>query len=335
MVTSEIQQQLFAHIKNSLPAHLSFVDQLCDLLGVSADSVYRRVRGEKPVTLQELKIICEKYQVSLDSLLQLNTNTVVFKASDLHHKDFSFFEILTNMQQQLKLMNGFKEKQMWYLCKDMPFWQFYLYDDLGAFKSFFWAKTIHNEPEYASKKFSLDALDFSGQIKIGKECARLYNNFPSVELWNVESINSTLNQIKFYIDSDGFANEKDIHAVIDAFEACINHLCLQAEKGCKFMPGDSDLVHGASLQFYANEVIIGSNTIIAELDGNKIAFIPYNVFSFLQTRDINFTETVFRSMENLRSKSTLISSTGEKERNKFFKQLKMQLAALRAIAGSR
>lgn len=330
MVTSEIQQKLFAHIKNSIPEHLSMVDQLCDLLNVSADSIYRRIRGEKPVNLQELSIICEKYQVSLDSLLQLQTNNVVFKASDLHKKDFSFLEILINMQQQLTLMNSFKQKQMWYLCKDMPFWQFYLYDELGAFKSFFWAKTIHNAPEYANIKFSLSELDFSEHIALGKQCAALYNNFPSIELWNVESINSTLNQIRFCIDSDGFADEKDIHTVIDAFAACIDHLRMQAEKGLKYMPGASEYNYGAPLQFYVNEVIIGSNTIIADLDGNKVAFIPYNIFSFLQTRDVNFSETVLHSMKNLLTKSTLISSTGEKERNKFFKQLNMKVAALRA-----
>ena len=333
MVTSEVQKQLFAHIKNNLPAHLSMVDQLCDLLGVSADSIYRRMRGEKPVSLQELKIICQKFQVSLDGLLQLNTNTVVFKASDLHRKDFSFIEILTNMQQQLTLMNSFTNKQMWYLCKDMPFWQFYFYDELGAFKSFFWAKTIHNAPEYAGKKFSLQGIDFAEHINIGKQCARLYNNFPSIELWNVESINSTLSQIQFYIDSDGFAKDSDVHAVIDALDATIDHLQLQAEKGCKFMPGAKDVSYGAALDFYVNEVIIGSNTIVAELDGSRIAFIPYNVFSFLQTRDTTFTSSIFRSMDNLRTKSTLVSGTGEKERNRFFKKMKTQVALLRERKG--
>lgn len=332
MINNEIQQQLFAHIKNNLPRHLNLVDQLSDLLNLSADSIYRRVRGEKPVTLLELKVICEKYQISLDSLLQIQTNAVVFKTSDLHHKSFSFTEILVNMEQQLSYMNSFKQTQMWYLCKDMPFWQFYLFDDIGAFKSFFWAKTIHNAPEYANTKFSLSAIDFSEHIRLGKSCVSLYNKFPSVELWNIESINSTLSQIRFYIDSDGFADSKDVLSVIDAFDASIDHLRLQAEKGYKFMPGDTDLSYGASLQFYVNEVVIGSNTIVVELDSNKIAFIPYNVFSFMHTRDINFTTTVFNSMENLRTKSTLISSTGEKERNKFFKQLKIKIAELRALA---
>ncbi|HQZ76089.1 MAG TPA: helix-turn-helix domain-containing protein, partial [Chitinophagaceae bacterium] len=73
METNHLQQQLFSHLKENLPAHLSLVDELCDLLDLSADSVYRRIRGEKPITLSELKKICEHYHLSLDQLLQLKT----------------------------------------------------------------------------------------------------------------------------------------------------------------------------------------------------------------------------------------------------------------------
>ncbi|MEI9809220.1 MAG: hypothetical protein WDO16_15910 [Bacteroidota bacterium] len=47
MDTNELQQQLFAYLKENIPAHLSLVDELCDLLDLGADSVYRRIRGEK------------------------------------------------------------------------------------------------------------------------------------------------------------------------------------------------------------------------------------------------------------------------------------------------
>ena len=42
METNEVQQQLFSYLKENLPPHLSVVDELCDLLDLSADSVYRR-----------------------------------------------------------------------------------------------------------------------------------------------------------------------------------------------------------------------------------------------------------------------------------------------------
>lgn len=329
METNELQQQLFGYLKSALPPHLSMADEIGHLLNLSPDSVYRRIRGEKPITLNELKKICDNYHLSLDQLLQLQTDTVVFNATDLNKKQFPFREILENMLRQLMYFNSFKHKRIFYLCKDMPIWQFYLSRELAAFKTFFWAKTIHNEPAYLNKQFELDEFEFEDCFKMGQDIIRQYNDVPGIELWNLESINSTLSQIRYYIESGNFKNEGDIERVIQSFESTLKHLQLQAEKGQKFMPGDTDLSYRATHELYVNEVVIGSNTILAEVDDNKISFIPYNVFSFIHTRDKRFNESVFNGFHTLKSRSTLISGTGEKERNKFFRYLFAKVNELR------
>lgn len=318
METTELQQQLFSYLKDNLPPHLSLVDELGDLLGVGTDSVYRRIRGEKPITLIELKKICEHFHLSLDQLLQLQNDSVVFRAPDLGKEDFPFADVLKSILQQLKHFNSFKTRQMLYLCKDMPIWQFYLFPELAAFKTFVWAKSIHNEPLFAGKLFSVEEMMIEDYFTIGRQIIQEYNQIPSVELWNEESINSTLNQIKFYKDSGGFKHEKDIDVILDSFELTIKHLRIQAEKGVKFMPGDPDLLHKATVQLYVNEIVIGSNTILVELDNTKLSIIPYNVFSYILTKDARFNESMFSGFNTLKSRSTLISVTGEKERNRFF-----------------
>ena len=241
METTELQQQLFSFLKDNLPPHLSLVDELGDLLGIGSDSVYRRIRGEKPVTLMELKKICEHFHLSLDQLLQLKNDSVVFRAPDLGKEHFPFADVLKSILQQLKHFNSFKTKQLLYLCKDMPIWQFFLYPELAAFKTFVWAKSIHNEPLYAGKLFSLEEMMVEDYFKTGQKIIHEYNQIPSIELWNEESINSTLNQIKFYKDSGGFKQAKDVDVILDSFELTINHLSMQAEKGVKFMPGEADI----------------------------------------------------------------------------------------------
>lgn len=329
MEDNQLQQELFSQLKNNLPPHLSLVDELSDLLDLGADSVYRRIRGEKPITLLELKKICEHYHLSLDQLLQLQSDTVVFRSPDLNRKNIPFTEQLRSILMQVKYFNSFRNKQILYICKDMPIWQFYLSRELAAFKTFFWAKTINKEPAYADKMFSLAEFDFEETFELGRQVIAEYNQIPCVELWNQESINSTISQINFYKESGQFKNDKDIEAVIDSFDATLDHLKLQAEKGLKFMPGDSDVLHKSSVQLYINEVVIGSNTILAELDAVKLAFIPYNVFSFIMTKDPRFNESVFEGFEILKSRSTLISGTGEKDRNRFFKILKDRVNNLR------
>ena len=164
---------------------------------------------------------------------------------------------------------------------------------------------------------------------MGQEIIRQYNNVPGIELWNLESINSTLSQIRYYKEAGIFKNENDIELVIQSFEKTLDHLQLQAEKGHKFMPGDTEVSYRGAAELYVNEVVIGSNTILAELDDHRISFIPYNVFSFIHTRDTRFNESVFNGFHTLKSKSTLISGTGEKERGKFFRYLRSRVNELR------
>jgi len=329
MDTPDLQQQFFNYLKSNLPPHLSLVDELVDLLDLSSDSVYRRIRGEKPITLPELKKICERYKISLDQVLQLQNESVVFQAPEINQLSNDFEDYLRKMCSMIKSFNSFHERRMLYFCKDMIFFHFYLFPEIAAFKTFFWVKTIKNYPEYNNKTFSLAEYPFTECFTIGQEIIKEYNNIPSLELWNVESINSTISQVQYYKDAGIFRSDADFEAVVDSFEKCLDHLQLQAEKGVKFMPGASDLAYKSPLQFYVNEVVLGTNTIFVELDGLKHSILTYNVLSYLITKDPRFNAHSFANFHTLVSRSTLISGTGEKERHKFFKYLKDKLQQLR------
>ena len=47
MDTSAIQQELFHVIRSHIPEHVSAAEEIANVLQVSVDSVYRRMRGEK------------------------------------------------------------------------------------------------------------------------------------------------------------------------------------------------------------------------------------------------------------------------------------------------
>jgi len=120
METHEVQQQLFGYLKENLPPHLSVVDELCDLLDLSADSVYRRIRGEKPITLSELKRICEHYHLSLDQMLQLQNESVLFDAPGMNGATEEFVDYMKAMLAEFKYFTSFKTKEIQFLCKMRP-----------------------------------------------------------------------------------------------------------------------------------------------------------------------------------------------------------------------
>jgi hypothetical protein len=63
METESAQQLFFKHIKSLLPQHISLADTIADVLNISNDSAYRRIRGETQISLEEIKKLCEKFKI--------------------------------------------------------------------------------------------------------------------------------------------------------------------------------------------------------------------------------------------------------------------------------
>lgn len=328
MKSIQLQQTLFRKIRESLPSHLSLADELGHLLNLSADSIYRRIRGEKPLTLDELQRICAHYRLSLDQLLQTKTDSVLFEAPGITAAPTTFTAYMEGMLDQFRYFNSFESRQIYYLCKDVPFWYFYLFPGLAAFKTFFWLKTIHNDPALADRRFSLREFPFAECYAIGQQLLHEHARMSTVELWNQESIHSTIHQIAYYRDAGIFSSREDLIAVIDSCICLLDHLQAQAAEGAKFMPGQSGVAQKGDIRLYINELILGSNTILLELDTQKIAMLTYSVFGYLVTRDERFTARAFDNFNSLLSRGLLISRSGEKERNRFFNALREKVNVL-------
>lgn len=325
MTDTNLQKDLFNHIKSLLPPHISMVDAVAELLDISYDSVYRRIRGEKPISLDELKVLCEHFKMSLDQVLQLRTDKVLFTDMEANGSVTSFKDYLEGLLLQLKYFNNFSNRQLLYLSKDIPIFYNFYFEELTAFRSFFWSKSILNDPEFENKNFSLTDFDAAEYFELGQKIIQEYNRIPCSELWNYESINSTISQIEYYKEAGIFETADDLSRVVDSCDAMLQHVQKQVEKGYKFLPDTT--ANGAGLKMYVNEIILGNNSIMVELDDTKIAIINHVVLKYISTTDKKFTEKAFHNFQNLVSRSVLISGTGERERNKFFKSMREKLQA--------
>lgn len=323
MSKSELQLQIFNHLKTKLPSQVSLVDELASVLDLSTDSAYRRIRGEKPLSLEEIYKVCVHYSLSLDNLLNLKSDAFLFKGNFVNPHAFKYEDYLSNIVQQVKYMNSFREKSMTYLAKDIPIFHHYHFREIAAFKYYFWMKNILQHPDFATKKFRLE--DYPDEYwELGKKALTYYNQLDSEELWNIESINSTLRQIDYYNDSNIFSNADETYVLYEAAEKLINHLEYQAAVGYKYSVDDLKNPLG-KYETYFNEILILEGNILVTLDGTKTAFIIHNVLNFLLTNDVRFCDNMYAHIQNLKRKSTLISTVSERERSRFFKYLRQRI----------
>ena len=325
MTTEELQQQVFQTIKSKIPPHLSAAEEIAGILDISADSAYRRLRGEKTISLDELYKLCVHYHISLDQMLNIQTGAILFNGLYVNEKSFRFDEWLKSVANNMAYFNSFKQQEFFYLCKDFPPFHHFHLREIAAFKYFFFMRTILHLPEFRTTKVRFQDYPDS-MFELGRKALQLYQKLSVVEFWNIETINSTIRQIEFYHESDIFESDKDVFIVYEALDKLLAHLEKQADLGYQFQIDDKEMKPLGSFQMYYNEVLIGDNSALIILDGAKLVMLSHSAFNFMTTQDQAFCEHIDGHVKNLMQKSTLISSANEKERNRFFKSQRDKIA---------
>lgn len=324
MTTGELQQQLFRVIKTKLPENASVAEEVARLLGISADSAYRRIRGEKTITIDELEILCREYQVSADALMNINPSGIVFQGQYLDKHTFRFEEYINSVMQNMAYINSFKDKCFYYLCKDLPIFHHYHLREIAAFKWFFWLKTYFQFPGFDNRKFRFN--DHPESIfAVEQKVLDYYNHIPSVEIWNLENMNIFFRQIEFYRDGQIFESDEDIYRLYEALGKLWDHLEKQAAFGYKFNYGDPDRKPLAPYKMYFNEVLLGDNSMMVEIEGTRMVYMSHTTINFMLTKDESFTRSMYDHIQNQMKRSTLISEVSEKERSRFFRIIRERI----------
>jgi plasmid maintenance system antidote protein VapI len=326
MNPSNVQVLFFQHLKTQLPPHLSMVDEIAELLEISTDSAYRRIRGEKPMDLEETHKLCSHYKTSMDQLLNLQSDAFIFNGQlKSLTAENAFDRWLQEVQYQFQVINSFEKKHIYFLMKDIAPWAHFLIPELTAFRCFLYMKSILQDERFKGVKFSLNDPVYEKYIVMGKKIVEVYNQIPITEIWNIETINSTLNQINFYVEAGSFINKNDIRVLYEKVEELINHNERQAELGVKFKIGETPAHNAAAYSMFVNELILGNNTLLAELGDSRVTYMNHSVLYFISTRDERFNNAMFSNLQNLMKKSTMISTIGEKDRAGFFNRLRNKI----------
>lgn len=317
MPVHNAQQFLFQRVKEQLPGSTSLVDVVAEILHLSPDSAYRRIRGETPLVLDEAVELCRQYRLSFDRILETPAGSVLFQDVRVRPADYSYLRYLGDLNQQLQFIGEQAEKEIIYLTKDVPLFHNFYFEPLIAFRYFFWMKTILLHADYQTRGFDFGCIDKATQ-ELSRNLVESYTRIPSVEIWNTECINSVLSQVEFYKDSGQFSSAADIRTVYESVEEMLYHLKAQVENGCKFLPGENPSNRKSNFRFYYNRVILADNTILVSLNGTRAVYFNYDVLNYMYTRDEGFCESRYQDLQHIMRKATVISQTSERQRNHFF-----------------
>lgn len=319
-MNSGIQAKLFEVIKQSLKEDESIGAVVSEILSLSTDAVYRRMRQETLMTIEEVRKLCMHFNISFDALIELQEGAALFSYLQLNKGEFTIEKYLEGILEGLSRLRTINDAQLYFSINNVHFFQALNFPQLVRFRLFYWAKTHLLMPAFKDKKFKHEKIS-NDAFNLGKEILQAYNRIPSVEIVDHELMRGFLRQVLYYLESDFFEDPTYAIFLADRVQLWLEHYKQQALLGKKFIYGNPPPAAGSDLVLYLNDTINMDTTFYYEGAKTKGVYLTHNIMNYLHTVEEDYVRDSFGILECQIANSSLISKVNNKERTKYFKEL--------------
>ena len=312
VIKNDNQIILFNLIQKKLPANLALVDTVSDILGVGYDAVYRRMRGEKPISLEETIKLCRHFNISMNSFVSETHKThIQCHYSPLHldklQDNLTFIQDMSENINNVKLIPG---SEIILSAVDIPLFNIFPYRELTLFKFFSWSKSMHG---YAAdyELFIKEIEHFDVLSYKYEKIVKGYQLVPSSEIWMDNTIDTILRLLRYHFEMRHFSDEKTPLFLCEQLLDLINTLQKWVEKGTK---GEENI----PFKFYVSETDIANTYILFKNPDKSNCMVRLYTINALNIADEGFCKETEIWLQKSIQQATLISGASEIERFKFF-----------------
>ena len=138
-MNSGIQAKLFEYIKQSLNEDESIGIVLSDVLSLSTDAVYRRMRLETLMTIEEVRKLCIHFNISFDALIEMKSGNALFTYLQLNEGNFTIEKYLEGILNGLGRLKSINDAKLYFSINNVHFFQALNFPQIVRFRLFFWA----------------------------------------------------------------------------------------------------------------------------------------------------------------------------------------------------
>jgi hypothetical protein len=325
IMQEKLQQQLFDRILDGFPKKSDAVESLRNLLHVSKDAIYRRLRGDSLLSPSELALLARHFHISLDELVYQGSDRVYFSFSALNSATHSVEDYLLGLHDNLNRLEHLPDVKVYYTSSELPIFYYFLFEELAVFKLYIWGRSAWDFDYLKQEPFNVRLIS-PHAVALSREILDLYFRFDTTELWSINIFDNTLNQIEHHFISGAIAQPEQALLLCDRLSDLAAHLQNMAAYGRKFKPRLSP-DHGAPFALLHNDSLYTNNTIFVDAPHLRRVFSTFGDPDYLVSSDERICDFTHQWLQRLMGKSVLISAQAEGLRSGFFHQVKRKIEA--------
>lgn len=226
------QVAFFELMTNKIKDGKNLVSVVMELLQLTKNQAYRRINGQTALSFENITVLANHFQISLDDLLLENRTSIDFQFDPIDQPSFSYETYLTQLNHELKQVQQLPSCKLLYATNEFPVFYTFLSPQLVQFKLYMWERTFWEKSANSNKLFSLEKLE-NETLKLAEEVMKRYHSIDSEEYWSVRLTDNTLHQINYAMESGLFKNPQDVLILCEELKKVLNHVELSAKKWAK------------------------------------------------------------------------------------------------------
>ena len=302
----KLQDTLIAKIRDSVPEGVNLTNYLSDLLNIGRESVYRRLRGEINFTFDEVAILSQDLNFSIDNMLGIKKDAnALFNIHMLQKIDY--LDIYVNKMLEYGKLFRETSAQMPTRARisanTLPYFFHISYEALSKLRIYKWLyqnQKIKPGDSYADFIMPQRALEahkiFFKDIQTVPIITIIMDNNV---FWSVTKDIEYFLKRNLLSDDDLSVLKQELHRMVDALEK---------------MAGDELCRNGVGVEMYISAVDFEASYLHYEYGENQFSQVRIYSISAIDSFDPGICQIQKQWMESQKRYSVLISGSGEMQR---------------------
>ncbi len=306
---TKINEELINALKHNTPGNSSTVSLLMNIIPIGKEAAYRRLRGDIPFTLEEVAVICVKLNLSLDLLIGTRpTNAYAFQLNAVfsEHPLDEYSNMLKEIIEIAESIKTDTDSFSYRAYKTLPQDLLFQYDVLS--KIYLYIVYYQLYPEITPKRFS-DINIPDSIFALQKQSAKALHEIGSVIIFDKHIFADYVEIVKYIRNLDMISSTEtdlikaELHLMLDDLERyAVSGLSMQKKK----------------LEIYIAQVGFDCSYYYFQGAGLEASVIGMYCLDNLSCYNPKIAKNQKKWIKSLMRFSTLISESGELQRNNYF-----------------
>jgi transcriptional regulator with XRE-family HTH domain len=312
------QTRFFEQLKNKLSSETLVAKELAAALNISKSEAYSKLKGTSTITLQQMEILCNKYNLNFEIKPLQNINTCSVKFTPFHFGKINISQYIENLNRQMQVVASKGLKNLSCSTDDIPFFHLFKYKELAAFKLHFWASRIHAQQKNTQEQVFDFKKASKKDIKNANDLYKIYQQTPCTEIWTKGELLIIIDQLKYSIESKLITDKKLQDVICKQLLQVLDDIEGYAIDGCKNKNAS------AVYDWYFCDVV-GNVSYLAERSDMNFCFLRFNTFNNIETSDESICSEVRMWLNSLLNDAVGFSGKGSKYRNIYLANLRRSI----------